>query len=40
MEIGWLVAGIIYGIILGWIIFEYYKAPLVDKDERIIKPKK
>ena len=37
---GWLIGGAIYGIILGWVIFEFWRAPLMDGKENIIKNKK
>ena len=37
---GWLIGGAIYGIILGWVIFEFWRAPLIDGKENFIKKKK
>ena len=37
---GWLIGGAIYGIVLGWVIFEFWRAPLIDGKENIIKKKK
>ena len=37
---GWLIGGAIYGIILGWVIFEFWRAPLLDGEGNIIKNKK
>jgi hypothetical protein len=37
---GWLIGGAIYGIILGWVVFEFFRAPLMDEKGNIIKNKK
>jgi hypothetical protein len=37
---GWLIVGAIYGIILLWVIYEFWRAPLVDGKGNIIKNKK
>ena len=37
---GWLIAGAIYGIILLWVIYEFWRAPLVDRKGNIIKKQK
>lgn len=37
---GWLIAGAIYGIILGWVILEFWRAPLMDGKGNIIKKQK
>jgi hypothetical protein len=35
---GWYIAGAIYGIILGWVIFEFWRAPMIDEQTgKIIK---
>jgi hypothetical protein len=36
----WLIGGGIYGIIMGWVILEFWKAPLMDAKGNIIKNKK
>lgn len=36
----WYIAGAIYGIILGWVVFEFWRAPLMDGKGNIIKNKK
>ena len=37
---GWVIAGLIYGIILGWMIYEFWRAPLIKEPEQIIKQTK
>jgi hypothetical protein len=37
---GWLIGGAIYGIILGWVVFEFWKAPLTDGKGNIINKTK
>ena len=32
----WLIGGAIYGIILGWVIFEFWRAPHMDENGNII----
>ena len=36
----WYIAGAIYGIILGWVVFEFWKAPLTDGKGNIINKTK
>ena len=37
---GWIIAGAIYGIILGWVVLEFYRAPLMNESGQIIKKQK
>ena len=37
---GWLIGGAIYGIILGWVIFEFWNAPTMDEKGNIINKTK
>lgn len=37
---GWVIAGAIYGIILCWVVFEFYRAPHVDEKGNIINKTK
>jgi hypothetical protein len=37
---GWAIGGAIYGIILGWVIFEFWRAPHMNESGQIIKNKK
>ena len=37
---GWLIGGAIYGIILGWVVFEFIRAPHMDEKGNIIKKTK
>lgn len=40
MVTGWIIAGLIYGIILGWVIYEFWRAPHMDGAGNIIKKEK
>jgi hypothetical protein len=40
MVMGWIIGGAIYGIILGWVVFEFYRAPHMDGNGNIIKKTK
>ena len=40
MVMGWIVAGAIYSIILVWLIYEFWRAPLVDGKGNIINKTK
>lgn len=37
---GWLIGGAIYGIILGWVVFEFWRAPHMNENGQIIKKTK
>ena len=37
---GWVIAGLIYSIILGWVIYEFWRAPLTNESGQIIKKQK
>jgi hypothetical protein len=37
---GWIIAGAIYGIILAWTIFEFFRAPHMDESGNIINKTK
>jgi hypothetical protein len=40
MVMGWVIAGLMYGIILGWVIYEFWRAPLTNESGQIIKKQK
>jgi len=40
VTMGWYIAGAIYGIILGWVVLEFFRAPQMDEKGNIIKNKK
>jgi hypothetical protein len=40
VTMGWVIAGAIYGIILCWVVFEFYRAPHVDEKGNIINKTK
>jgi hypothetical protein len=40
VTMGWIIAGGIYGIILAWTIFEFFKAPHMDERGNIINKTK
>jgi hypothetical protein len=37
---GWIIAGGIYGIVLMWVIYEFWRAPLLDGKGNIINKTK
>jgi hypothetical protein len=40
VTMGWYIAGTIYGIILGWVVFEFFRAPQMDEKGNIINKTK
>ena len=37
---GWIIAGAMYGIVLGWVMLEFWRAPLMDEKGNIINKTK